>query len=645
LVKVIEKDLLVIGGGMAATSTAVEASKRGLDVLILSKGLLGRESCSVGSAFWSGYWSPSPGVEPPDNTEWKWRRALTGRGTGLNNQEIQKKIIFGGSDATSELEEMGLYFRRLDDGTPVYICPYGKTISQERAKELGLPRVQGGVLPMCLIAGRFGSFGTQAMHTMRAEVWRRNIDFLENCCAIRLLTKDGAVVGAIALNLTDGELIVAKAKGTVCCMGAHNWLVTYATGMRTQTGDNWSLPYRAGAELMDIEMQGWHHADVGSASGGKDWPECWFRLQFYPYSIPLSQDYPHFYNLKGERFMEDIEVAAPYEARASATAYQIFWGGESGDYRGGTIYSPNARFSLMHWDLDVAREVWTQYDYFDKLEYDPAERMYESGMSWHANSGGIRTNEKMEASLPGLYSAGNNAHSVGAMIGGYVSGKIAARSVAERARMIEMPELDWSQVEEEEKKMSGLLALAKKKEGLLPAQIKKRIRAVMWEGFHFVKNEEAMQKSLEGVKNIRKEIVLKMRLGTDTKVYNIDLMEAYDVQSMLDACEVYANMCLSRRESRGPYVRSDYPIPDPNEMVHTMAKLVNGKLHISKVPVEEPYANTYPLPDHFDPRVKPHGRWVRLPVETRFLSRAEMEELARKERERIDRERREGVIR
>jgi len=55
---------------------------------------------------------------PPDTPETHWKRRVASgpRGSTLSNQELTKIVFFEGYEASRELEEMGMYWRRTDEG-------------------------------------------------------------------------------------------------------------------------------------------------------------------------------------------------------------------------------------------------------------------------------------------------------------------------------------------------------------------------------------------------------------------------------------------------------------------------------------------------------------------------------------------------
>jgi succinate dehydrogenase/fumarate reductase flavoprotein subunit len=156
-------------------------------------------------------------------------------------------------------------------------------------------------------------------------------------------------------------------------------------------------------------------------------------------------------------------------------------------------------------------------------------------------------------------------------------GKLVGKYASERALRIEEPKLDFSQVNKEKNRISSFLR-TEPSDGYLPAQVKKRIREIMWEKMHYIKNEKKMKEALALLKDVRDKMLPKMRLESKSLAFNYDLVEALDVVNMLDICELIILSSLFRKESRGCFQRKDYPKTDnKNWFKNIILKKENGK--------------------------------------------------------------------
>jgi succinate dehydrogenase / fumarate reductase flavoprotein subunit len=250
------------------------------------------------------------------------------------------------------------------------------------------------------------------------------------------------------------------------------------------------------------------------------------------------------------------------------------------------------------------KDQWWKYAALEKIGVDPEKDPVEVGYDVvHTLRGGIMTNERCEVlGVPGLYAAGGCACVGTGMTACVASAQWAAESSMERVKSVETPTLDWSQVEEDEEKINRLLGKTMDKipDGVFSAVLKNRIKKLMLEKAGYWKNGKDMTELLNELKRIREEDLPKMVLKTDSKNYNKGLVEALEVESLLDCCQMYVEKCLMRKESREFLQRTDYPEADPywgpydestgntlgNRFV--IAKLINDKIEYRTITPDQP---------------------------------------------------------
>ena len=74
---------------------------------------------------------------------------------------------------------------------------------------------------------------------------------------------------------------------------------------------------------------------------------------------------------------------------------------------------------------------------------------------------------------------------------------------------------------------------------------------------------------------------------TDTgKIFNTELLNAWELGNMLDVAELVTVCAMNRTESRGGHSREDYPQRDDEHWLkHTLAWKEDGKVQIGYKPV------------------------------------------------------------
>jgi succinate dehydrogenase / fumarate reductase flavoprotein subunit len=107
----------------------------------------------------------------------------------------------------------------------------------------------------------------------------------------------------------------------------------------------------------------------------------------------------------------------------------------------------------------------------------------------------------------------------------------------------------------------------------------------MFEEVGIYRNEKDMTSALEKVRDMQARFK-DVRVGDTGKIFNTELLNAWELGNMLAVAEAVAASALNRKESRGGHAREDYPErDDENWLKHTLITRKNGKLEISYKPV------------------------------------------------------------
>lgn len=521
-------DLLVIGGGAAGANAALRAHELGVPVLMVVKGLLGKSGCSI----FAGNLSQYPQTLPDDLSSSGWIEFTVKYSNHylIDQDYVVESWKWMQANYYQRLEEQGLYFRRDDDGRLVTADSAVGTIG----------------------AHHQGQSGAMIMQHHRKDIQRRGIEVLEETLVTALLTDGrGQVVGATALDLVSGELLAIRAKAVLICTGQADRLATRATGTRDQSADGIALAYRAGAELQNLEIQWWHASDVVH-------PRAWMRLHVYPNPLLGTSETARMYNSRGEMFFTQKDTPyrkVCYVGQNRALYHQVKKGLARWD---GGYYT-----GYDHIDPLVLKAYNHQVKAWDRLGLKVDEDRLECGITWHMRQGGIHLNPAtMETTVPGLYAAGAvGGHFLGGL--GHVTydGRLAAETIAERIRGTAVPDLPSRQAEAE---LGRITALLRPLEGggVVPVEIKNRLRQVMWSRMGYIKSERSMREALSEIADIREHMLPRMGLRSTTRRFNYGWVDAIDIHNMLDVCEVTTESALHRTESRGPFFREDYPLVD-----------------------------------------------------------------------------------
>ena len=188
-----ETDVLVIGGGGAGASAAIEAHEAGANVMIVTKLRMGDANTMMAEGGIQAADKPndSPAIHYVD---------AFGGGHFAAKRELLSKLVCDAPEAIQWLSNLGVEFDKDENGT--MITTHGGGTSRKRmhaAKDYS---------------------GAEIMRTLRDEVLNRQIPVIDFTAAIELIKDEsGKVAGAVLMNMETKDLLVAKAKTVIIATG------------------------------------------------------------------------------------------------------------------------------------------------------------------------------------------------------------------------------------------------------------------------------------------------------------------------------------------------------------------------------------------------------------------------------------------
>lgn len=555
--QVLTTDIAIIGGGAAGCYAALQLNQLGIRPLIICKGLVGKSGASLfaGNLVISGALLGNTAENANNTAEFlikyhnqflidqNWARRC---GQWIENSYYR------------ELEEAGLYFRR-DNAGEVVTSP-GKIRS--------------------VAANVQGNSGVPFMDLRRKQVIKAAIPRLEETVATALLRKsDGSIGGVFCLNVMTGQYTVVKARAVIMATGYSDRLHKRSTGTREMSADGIALAWRAGAALVNMEMQWWHTNDMAD-------PPSWQRMQIYPNPMLGSEKSARMINSAGEEFFnqqqDDPLAFGPYTVQLKALAKQVHAG--KARYDGGYF----AGFD--HCD-PVEVEAYTTYaKIYHQLGLPFPQQMIETAVTSHYRQGGIDVDvATMRSSVAGLYVAGGaSGHSNGLIALATYDGKVVAEGVAGDFAGLSASDPMEDEIAHEMRRLDQLRSSSES--GLPPNKVKEKVRDIMWDKAGVEKSAATLQLALEDFEQLRVDLLPGMRLSNQEKTANYEWLDAIDVINMIEACELIVHSSLERKESRGPFFRMDFPLTDNGQWLaaNVLKKSGNG-LRFEKRAYETPF--------------------------------------------------------
>ncbi|MEM3525906.1 MAG: FAD-binding protein [Candidatus Jordarchaeaceae archaeon] len=568
--RIVDTDLLIIGSGCAGLWAAIIAKKRGIDPLVITKGFLSRSGCSRMSGI---HFAPND----PKSCE-----SLLDKGTPyhlgthlvLVDHNILQRIQNYSPFVVSELDEAGYYFRRIDGNLAT--------------DDLGFP------VPL-----RSGSGGMTLMDTLYQQTLKLGINFIEETMATSLLINNGNCVGATALNYAKGEFLVIRAKATVLATGHVGYVYRYTTQSREVTGDGIAMAYRAGAELINMEFQHWHMNDTLYPESARRachntpiWIESIYgkellkKLGVDKWNLGPRKASHEFIDEDGKNILQELAKLARTKDIFHSTDVQVEVARRYG--KRGELKRTFLRYNRAMLDAVDLSEYYFYYKFFTKF-YDLKNEDVPVGTSAHTHSGGVRINERSETTIPGLYAAGGVAGIYPTTNACQWGGMNAVVHAIERIKDMKTPDLDWNQINNEYERVNSFLRL-KSNDGYTPAQMKRKIRDLMWDKMWIIKTVAGMEEALKNIREMRERLVPQMGLEYTEKTGNLTWAEALEVINMIDVCELMILASLTRKESRGCFYVMDYPEPDDENWIKNIVikRGEDGKPEVKVIPAINP---------------------------------------------------------
>ncbi|WP_041640653.1 FAD-dependent oxidoreductase [Magnetococcus marinus] len=531
-------DLIIVGAGLAGMRAAVEAVKAGVDVAVISKvHPLRSHSCAAQGGI-------NAAINPKDS--WESHAYDTVKGSDfIGDEDAIELMCQEAPNSVLEMDRMGTPFSRLEDGL-IAQRPFGAA-SFDRT---------------CYAADRTGQV---LLHTLWEQLVKAGVRVYEECQILKISNVDGRIAGVVAYDIKKGEVFGVQAKVTLLCTGGYGRVFLTSTNATASTGDGMALAYRAGASLCDMEF-----------------------VQFHPTGLRYSGilvtegargEGGYLINKDGDRFMtkyapNKLELASrDVVSRAEQT--EILEG------RGvdGAIF-----LDLRHLGAQKINERLPQVRQLarDLEGVDPVYTPIPVRPTAHYSMGGIRTNKYGETILPGLWAAGESAcvsvHGANRLGGNslldtIVFGYIAGRELGAKLGSMEMPTLPASEVQAVKDNIAQLVDRPNK--GVRPASIRERLGESMNAYVSVFRHPDNIQKAADLIPTLRQDLTT-MHLDDKSKVFNVDLLRAMEMQNLVDLAETIIAGAINRTESRGAHSRVDFPErDDENWRKHTITKWDN----------------------------------------------------------------------
>ena len=558
-------DVVIVGAGGSGMRAALQLSRAGLNVAVLSK-VFPTRSHTVAA---QGGVSAALGNMSEDSWEYHFYDTVKGS-DWLGDQDAIEFMCREAPKVVYDLEHMGMPFDRNPDGT-IYQRPFGG-----HTANFGEKPVQRA----CAAADRTGH---AMLHTLyQANVAAHTTFFVEWMALDLIRNADGDVLGVTALEMETGDVYTLQAQTVLFATGGAGRIYQSSTNAFINTGDGLGMAARAGIALQDMEF--WQFHPTGVAGAG----------------VLLTEgcrgEGAILLNSNGERFMEryapTLKDLAPRDFVSRCMGQEILEGrgcGPNKDYIHMKLDHLGAE--TIHKRLPSVFEIGINFANVD-ITHQPIPVV----PTIHYQMGGIPTNIHgqvvetvggVDRPIRGLYAVGEcscvsvhgaNRLGTNSLLDLLVFGKAAGDHIVANFKPgATQPELP---ADAPDLSLARLARLDSNSTGEYAQDVANDMRAAMQQHAGVFRTQLSMDEGVQKIADIR-ERVKSIGLKDNSRVFNTARIEALEVENLIEAAQATMVSAAARKECRGAHTVSDYERPaddpvaplgrdDANWMKHTL---------------------------------------------------------------------------
>jgi len=544
-------DVVVVGAGGAGLNAAQVAS-------LHCKTAVVSEVYPTRSHTISAQGGISAALGNLEEDHWHWHMFDTVKGSDyLADQDSCEYMTRLAPEMIIALEHIGLPFSRTPEGK-IAQRPFGG-----HTAEFGKRAVKRA----CYAADRTG-------HAMLQTLYEKSVDqgthFYSEFYALELLMNDGHVNGVLCYDIQNGELHVFNAKAVIFATGGNCRVFQTNSNAHINTGDGLALAMRKGCSWSDAEFFQFHPTGIYGAGN--------------LITEGVRGEGGILLNAQGERFMEryapTIKDLAPRDIVSRSMALEVLEGRGVGPKKDHVLLKIDHigaenimeklpgihELSLVFAGVDCTKEP---------IPVMPTAHYQNGGIPTNYDTKVIKGNMDGEEFVPGFFAAGEcasasvhgaNRLGTNSLLDLVVFGRTAGEQAAKYAAANKLVPLTEDAGAEG---ISFLNKFANANGKYTFGEIWGELTDVMQKKMSVFRTEKLMKECYATLL----ELEAKMddyKVNDKSTVYNLDLIEALELNNMILVAKACTAAAILRKESRGGHFRDDFPDrDDANFLKHT----------------------------------------------------------------------------
>lgn len=542
--EVINTDLLIIGTGFGGLSAAYEAVAKGRQVLMVDKGNF-RHSGGAGYSWdaiatWCApeYFGQESFVSRMVNQQALYNANKTNPNTNLGTVLLNRGQVSP--------------VRNPDGSIKWYI-----DFPTNRGMEAYFPR-----------------------HDQDQLVKSASVTIIDRTMITDLLISDGKCCGAMGIYLPTGDFRVYRANATILATGGTCWMYGWSTvsahtfNSPDNTGDVDAAAFRHGAGLGDAEYGAYDICTIYPEGLAYGWGTI-LNADANELEMMMDKD--------GNRLFTDEE----YNLDDFRSGNRAYFNQELAKKIVNGYGTENGGILVDVSDAPLRDAMKRNIPVFQKFGIDVMTTLVEAAPEMYEHGGTPVIDENLMSEIPGLFCV-RGAGTAGITGGSAISllqrfGSFATRSAIEYIKNNEQPaEIDWSGAEAEYERLHEIRT-RKAANGIRPHVVRHNIQYTCGESLGVYRTKEALEESLAELKRIRTEDLPNMIITNPTLTFNTEWKEAIENYNLLTIAELSVQASLLREETRGAYLRADFPERDDENWGCTLVGyLRDGEMSFEK---------------------------------------------------------------